>query len=139
MIIKILIAWGLVVTTVTIHSAGLAIILKLLFKFEPVNTNFLKAAWRLNSLVWWIIVIHMVEISVWGLFYWWQNCLPDLESSFYFSSVTYTTIGYGDLLLPLQWRMLGAVEGLTGILMCGLSTASFFAAVSHMYNVRFKK
>ena len=61
---------------------------------------------------------------------WWQQCLPDAESSLYFSGVTYTTPGYGDLLLPPEWRVLGPVEGLTGILMCGLSTGFFFTVLS---------
>ena len=39
-------------------------------------------------------------------------------------------LGYGDLVLPQEWRLVGAVEGLTGILMCGLSTGLFFAVVS---------
>ncbi len=66
------------------------------------------------------------QIAVWALVFWWQKCLPDAESSFYFAGVTYTTVGYGDLLLPKEWQLLGPLEGLTGILMCGLSTAFFF-------------
>ena len=76
------------------------------------------------------IVIHLLEIAVWALFFRWQNCLPNAESSFYFSGVTYATIGYGDLLLPKEWRLFGPLEGLTGILMCGLSTAFLFVIVS---------
>jgi voltage-gated potassium channel len=72
----------------------------------------------------------MVEIAVWAWFFWWQNCLSDIVSSLYFSGVTYTTVGYGDLVLPYQWRLFGPIEGLTGILMSGLSTAFFFAVVS---------
>ena len=86
--------------------------------------------WLLIRLAWWLIVVHLLEIAVWGLFFWWQRCLPDAVSSFYFSGVTYATIGYGDLVLPNEWRLFGPVEGLTGILMCGLSTAFFFAVVS---------
>ena len=48
-------------------------------------------------------------------------------------AVTYTTVGYGDLVLPQEWRLLGPVEGLTGILMCGLSTGFFFAVVSKFF------
>lgn len=105
-------------------------------KLESESTRFLRTLWRLVSLVWWIIVIHMVEISIWGLFYWWQECFPSAELALYFAGVTYTTIGYGDLLLPLEWRMFAPVEGLTGILMCGLSTAVFFAAVSYLHKLR---
>jgi hypothetical protein len=46
------------------------------------------------------------------------------------SGVTYTTLGYGDHLLPKPWRMLAPLEALTGILMCGLSIGLFFAVVS---------
>jgi len=72
----------------------------------------------------------MFEIAVWALFFWWQNCLPNTESSFYFSGVTYATIGYGDLVLPHAWRLFAPLEGLVGILMCGLSTAFFFFVMS---------
>jgi hypothetical protein len=75
-------------------------------------------------------LIHVIEIAVWALVFWWQKCLPDAESSFYFAGVTYTTVGYGDLVLPKEWRLFGPLEGLTGILMCGLSTAFFFAVLS---------
>jgi hypothetical protein len=72
----------------------------------------------------------MAEISVWGLCYFWLGCFSDLESAYYFSGVTYTTLGYGDLLLPEPWRVLAPIEALTGILMCALSTGLFFAVVS---------
>jgi hypothetical protein len=52
---------------------------------------------------------------------------PGLQSALYFSAVTYTTTGYGDLVLPKEWRLVGGVEALTGILMCGLPTGFFFA------------
>jgi hypothetical protein len=83
------------------------------------DTRFWPIAWLLIRIAWFLIVIHFIEIAVWALFFWWYKCLPDLESSFYFSGVTYATIGYGDLVLPQEWRLYGPVEGLTGILMCG--------------------
>ena len=62
-----------------------------------------------------------------------QQAMSDLPSSLYFSAVTYTTTGYGDLVLPQEWRLVGAIEALTGILMCGLSTGFFFAVVSRTF------
>ena len=64
------------------------------------------------------------------MFFWWEKCLPDAESAFYFSGVTYATLGYGDLLLPKEWRMFGPIEALTGGLMIGLSIAFFFVIIS---------
>jgi len=137
MLAKILIACFLVAATVLLHSAALAIILnpvlRLTARLEP---HFWPVTWLLVRIAWWLIAIHSVEIAIWALFFWVQKCLPDAESALYFSGVTYTTIGYGDLVLPKEWRLFGAVEGLTGILMCGLSTAFLFAALSRMYRPR---
>jgi hypothetical protein len=99
-------------------------------------TRFWPITWLLIRVTWCLILIHLLEIMVWGMFYFWKDCLPDAESAFYFAGVTYTTVGYGDLVLPKQWRMLGPVEGLTGILMCGLSTGFFFAIVSRVFRPR---
>ena len=69
--------------------------------------RFWPVTWLVVRITWWLIVIHLVEIALWALFFWWQKCLPDAESSFYFSGVTYATIGYGDLVLPKEWRLFG--------------------------------
>ena len=131
MISKLLIAWGLLALTVAIHAAGLSAMLPGLRSLLP-DRRFSQVTWLLVRVAWWLVLLHLAEIAVWALFYWQQKCLPDAESSFYFSAVTYTTVGYGDLVLPQEWRLVGAVEGLTGILMCGLSTGLFFAVVSKL-------
>ena len=133
MLTQALIAWCLVESTVAIHAAGLAVILGYFFKIPPADRRYLKTAWRLSRMAWWIIILHLIEIAIWGLFYWWQECFADVESAFYFAGITYTTIGYGDLLLPQEWRLLAPVQGLTGILMCGLSAAVFFAVVNNLF------
>jgi hypothetical protein len=131
MIAKLLLASALVATTVIIHAAGLGVVLSHVLRVTArPDTRFWQITWLLIRIAWLLIVIHLFEIAVWALFFWWQKCLPDLETSFYFSGVTYGTIGYGDIVLPKEWRLFGPVEGLTGILMCGLSTAFFFVIVS---------
>jgi hypothetical protein len=63
--------------------------------------------------------------------------MPDLPTALYFSCVTYTTTGYGDLVLAGEWRVLGGIEALTGILMCGLSTGMFFAVFARVFGLNF--
>jgi len=134
MLHTILIAGALVAITVAIHAVGLGIVLSRWARLHPLcPTRFWPITWLLIRLAWFLILIHLVEISVWGIFYFWRECLPDAESAFYFAGVTYTTIGYGDLVLKEPWRMLGPVEGLSGILMCGLSAGIFFAVVAKIY------
>ena len=131
MIAKLLIASCLVATTVMIHAAGLGMVLsRAVHSRARSDTRFWSITWLLIRIAWWLILIHIFEIAVWALFFWWQKCLPDFESSLYFSGVTYATLGYGDLLLPKEWRMFGPLEALTGSLMVGLSIAFLFAVMS---------
>jgi hypothetical protein len=76
-----------------------------------------------------IVVLHGLQILLWAWFYRWK-CFPSWESAFYFSGATYSTVGAGDLPLPGTWRMLGAVESIIGVLMCGLSVSFLFAFVA---------
>lgn len=134
-----LMAGVLVAVTVAVHAVGLTVLLEVLMRPRALPlARFWPMTWFLIRVTWWLILVHLIEIAVWGLFYLWQGCLPDAESAFYFAGVTYTTVGYGDLVLPREWRMLGPVEGLTGILMCGLSTGLFFGVVSRLFSDRVK-
>jgi voltage-gated potassium channel len=76
-------------------------------------------------------VLQFLEIMVWACFYRWQ-CLSSWEVSFYFSAASYSTVGYGDVLLPQIWRTLGPVESITGMLMCGMSVSGLFAILTRI-------
>jgi len=86
-----------------------------------------------------IILLHMAEIGIWAGFYFERSLFPDFETSLYFSTTSYTTIGFGDVVLPRAWRMLGGIEGVTGVLLCGLSTAFVFAIVNAMFQMRLQR
>ena len=78
-----------------------------------------------------MIVLHGVVILFWAGFYR-LRCFPSWELAFYFSGSTYATVGYGDVILPSQWRLLGPLESLTGVLMCGVSVSILFALVTRL-------
>jgi cbb3-type cytochrome oxidase subunit 3 len=85
MLAKILFAWCLVAMTVFFHAAAPAIVLNPVLRLTAqLETRFWPMTWLVVRITWWLIVIHVVEIAVWALFFWWQKCLPDAESSFYF-------------------------------------------------------
>lgn len=73
-----------------------------------------------------MISLHILQVLVWAAFYRWR-CLSSWEAGFYFSAASYSTVGYGDIVLPRVWRILGPVESITGMLMCGLSVSGLFA------------
>jgi voltage-gated potassium channel Kch len=86
-----------------------------------------------------ILLLHVVETALWAIFYYSRALFTDFETSLYFSLTSYTTIGYGDVLLPKKWRLLGAIEGVSGVLLCGISTAFIFAVMSAMFQIRIQQ
>lgn len=78
-----------------------------------------------------VIILHGIVILLWASCYRWL-CLPSWESAFYFSASSYATVGYGDVILPSKWRLLGPLESMVGMLMAGVSIGLLFAAVTHL-------
>ena len=134
MLAKLLIALLLMALCVTIHAVGLAAAVGWLRRYMlPPALSFSRSVGVLIGVAAWAIVLHLLQITVWAVFYALEHGMPDLPTALYFSAVTYTTTGYGDLVLPPEWRLVGGVEALTGILMCGWSTGFFFAVVSRIH------
>ena len=136
MITKLLIAWCLMAACIAIHGGGVTAALRWFRRRPDVERTFWGWTWVLTCLAGWTVLLHLLEIGVWAAFYLSVGAMADLTSSLYFSCVTYTTTGYGDVVLPEAWRLLGGIEALTGILMCGWSTGFFFAVVSRMLERR---
>jgi hypothetical protein len=134
MLTNLLTAWCLMAFCVGIHAAGLTLVLRWLRRQPPdAKQRFHTAVWILVRVAGWTILLHLTQITVWALHYSWAGAMPDFTTACYFSAVTYTTTGYGDLVLPQDWRLVGGIESLTGILMCGLSTGMFFAVFSGIF------
>ena len=103
------IALALMALCVAIHAAGVSWALQQLRRTRHAPRFWVGT--RLFVFVsTWIVLLHLAEIAVWASFYLWRDAMPDLPSALYFSAVTYTTTGYGDLVLAEGWRLLGAVE-----------------------------
>jgi hypothetical protein len=118
---------------VIIHAGGLTLALKKLRQFAASSRRFWPSTVVFIAVAVWVVLLHLVEISVWAGMYVWNGALADLQTALYFSAVTYTTTGYGDVVLPVAWRLDGGIEALTGILMCGWSTGFFFAIVNRLH------
>ena len=133
MLLKLVIAFGLMAACVVIHASGITWSMRQLDHTSMRGRRFWRTTSVSISLATRMVVCHLAEISLWALLYLFTDAMRDLPSSLYFSAVTYTTTGYGDLVLPQEWRLVGGVEALTGILMCGWSTAFFFAIVGKLH------
>jgi hypothetical protein len=139
MLRQILVAFILVSINVSIHATGMVELMNWLMrkrvkiekKFGTVENIFLFI--EIFAI---ILSLHLAQICIWAGFYTIWGGLKDFESALYFSITTYATIGYGDMVLPIGWRLLGTIEGVTGVLTFGWSTGVIFAVASRLFAVR---
>ena len=78
---------------------------------------------------------HGVDIVLWAIPYWFfaGSHFESFEDAVYFSSATYTTLGYGDIVLTGRWRLLCTYEAINGLILFGLSTALLFVLFEYMW------
>lgn len=133
MVLRLLAAWLLVGFCVVVHAVGVTLAVRWLAGHGTGRMTLWRETRLFVRLAAWIILLHLMEVGAWAAFYAWRGAMPGMQAATYFSAVTYTTTGYGDLVLPQNWRLVGAIEALTGILMCGWSTGFFFAVVSRRF------
>jgi hypothetical protein len=118
----------LVCITVFIQVTATLLVLKLFSSLtvrgEPHPSYWVRAL-TLTSMILIIILDHLVQIHLWGSTFYLLSYFPDFWTSQYFATQTYTTLGYGNILLPPKHRMLAGWLALTGLLMIGWSTALF--------------
>lgn len=83
-----------------------------------------------------LLILHSLEIAIWAQFYILQHSFHDRETAYYFSLMSYTTVGYGDVVISHPWRLMGGLEAMTGVMMFGLSTSSLVALLTRFREVR---
>src|ERR1700722_1199982 len=124
----------LVTLTLWIQCAGIAVLIdwaRASIERGVARLSSLHAAGLMIRFSILVIVLHLLQIFLWSVFYQ-RYCLPSWESSLYFSASSYSTVGYGDVVLPRVWHLLGPVESITGVLMCGISVSCLFAVATRL-------
>ena len=135
MIANLALATFMVGLTVVIHFAGL---LALMWWLRARGHRFRaheRATGQIAVIVFVVlglVAIFTVEIWLYAVVYRILGALEDLEAALYFSTTSFTTLGYGDVVLDKHWRLFGAIEGANGLLLFGWSTAFLFSVISRM-------
>ncbi len=73
-----------------------------------------------------MFALHGIEIWLYALLFLAVEAVPNLHDALYFSTISYTTVGYNDEYVVTEWRLIGAFEAILGMVMIGWSTAFFF-------------
>jgi hypothetical protein len=135
MIASFALASLMVGVTVVIHFAGLLALMWVLrargHRFRP-HEGVARGAAVIVFVVLGLVAILTVEIWLYAVAYRVVGAIADFEEALYFSTTSFTTIGYGDVVLDRHWRLLGAIEGANGLLLFGWSTAFMLSVIQRL-------
>lgn len=135
MIANFALASFMVWLTVTIHFAGLLGLLWLL-RHKGHHLRAHESAFGQGAAILVVVLglVGIVTIEVWlyALAYLAVGALNDFETALYFSTTSFTTMGYGDVILDRKWRLFGAIEGANGLLLFGWSAAFLISVTGRM-------
>jgi len=126
----------LILLTTAVHAGGMSLALRPLRKHATVAgpRSHLGRVFEVGRVVLIMYLVAIVEVLLWGAAYLVLGIVEGIEKAIYFSAVTFTTLGYGDVVLDGSRRLLSAIEAVNGIIMFGWSTAIVIAVVQRVYS-----
>lgn len=130
MLLNLTIGVIVISATVVIHTFGLIAVTHVMSwisgRVRPHGSR--SRVLAMNTVVIGIFAILTVEVWLWAGIYDALGVFGDFETSLYFSTSSFSTVGYGDVVLTTEWRLLAALESVNGFLLIGWSTAYLVAA-----------
>jgi len=120
-----------IATTVLVHTVGLVALTRAMnrvVRWLRLHRHDFGKSVAMVTTVLGIFLLHSVEIWIWAALYFASGEMASFQDALYFSTVTFSTLGYGDITLSPQWRLLGSLEGINGFILIGWSIAYLVAA-----------
>ena len=136
-LLQVAIGSALLILTVIIHSAFTLVAVKAFGggRLERMNRSWMRTT-AVAALVLLMFFATIIHASIWATSYLAVGAIQSFEEALYFSMVTFTTLGYGDITLAESWRLLAAFEAANGCIMFGWTTALVVAVIHSFFNQR---
>ena len=127
MLLQIFVGAVVIFSCVVIHSAMIATVFVKLRSWtdRPAHRpSIISASVIVGVVALWLMLVHAVAIVAWALAFSMLGVFPDWDTTVYFSAVAFTTLGFGDVILPTDWRQLAGLCAAHGLLVFGVSSAA---------------
>lgn len=135
MFIQLLVGTGLMLVGIVVAGLSFWLMETMLVRFlpwflrEPHRPKLVLALVVAAVLSLWLIT---AGVWIWAIAFRLMGLFPDLETAAYFALTSFTTLGYGDVLLPKEWQLLGGMAATNGMLNFGLLIAVMVDALRHV-------
>ncbi len=138
MLLNLALGIVLIIGTVVVHSGAMILIMRRVQKYTGSGSP--DTMWDEIGLIAGAVLVvffaTLIEVTIWAVTYLALQAMETFEAALYFSMVTFTTLGYGDISLDENWRLLSSVQGVNGIIIFGWTTALVVAVVQRLYQQR---
>jgi hypothetical protein len=132
MFVKILIGCSMIVATSLVHTLVTYMVFYIIHK-QLYGKSLLRKIMNINYIVLITTLAAFLEAVIWSVTYLSIGAFRAFEEALYFSFVTFTTVGYGDIVLRDNYRLLTSLEAANGVIMFGWSTAIVITAIQKVY------
>jgi voltage-gated potassium channel Kch len=137
MLAPLLVGSAMVVANMAIQIAVLLFVIRLLIR--EASERPIPHGWAGQTrILGWVVLIlflgHVLQFATWAALFVYLDEFSDYATSFYFSAVSFTSLGYGDIVMSERWRLLGALEAANGVLMFGLSAGAILSVMTRILN-----
>jgi hypothetical protein len=135
MFVTLAVASLMVLLTVMVHFFGIMLLLRFMALHVPRIGQLHRVARQsvvLIAAVLVLVLLHSIEIWLYAALYLALGVIEGLEPALYFSTVSFTSLGFGDIVLGPDWRLLSAIEGANGLILFGWTTAFLFSLMGKL-------
>ena len=135
MFFRLSLAAGLIAATVVIQALFMSVGLSIFKRIEERKPEAMAREPSITTVIWdpFLLIPIVLDVALWATFYYVSGALPTFEEALYFSTVTFTTVGYGDIVLGREWRQLATFEAVNGWIIFGWATALIMAVIQRLY------
>ena len=141
MIPALMLGLGMYALTLAVQMVQVVILVHLASSTNPqswLRPSHIRNFLLLQGVAAQILLVHLVNIALWAWLFYLCGEFAEYEAAYYHSAVNYSSLGYGNIVMSKQWRLLGPLETVNGMVMFGISTALIFAIAWRLIEQRIK-
>ena len=136
MFMPLLLGCATVIVSMGIQIFAIVYILQYLFKIVSRASKKANVKRRTTYVISMIMVIlfigHLAQVAIWAFLFAFVGEFGDFQTAYYHSMVNFASLGYGDIVMSEQWRLMGAIESSVGVLMFGVSAGAMLSIMSYL-------
>ena len=143
MFIPLLLGCIFALITMAIQIAAVVFMLQYLIKVveteKPKHEGMKMNAYVISVVMLILFIGHLVQVAIWAVLFMQLGEFNDFLTAFYHSMVNFASLGYGDIVMSEEWRLLGAMEASNGVLMFGLTAGAVLSVMSSLLSAALPK